>query len=65
MYGACVRKNKDGNMPHDIAKIHGHYELADMLKHFAEFVRAGKYFSLYSSIFAQVTYELRNTFIFS
>lgn len=48
MYGACVRKNKDGNLPHDIAKLHGHYELADMLKHFAEFVRAGKYFSLHS-----------------
>ncbi|XP_045214225.2 uncharacterized protein LOC123564593 isoform X2 [Mercenaria mercenaria] len=42
MYGACVRKNKDGNMPHDIARIHGHKELAEMLKHFSEFVKAEK-----------------------
>ncbi|XP_060564669.1 uncharacterized protein LOC132723885 isoform X2 [Ruditapes philippinarum] len=42
MYGACVTTNKDGHMPHDIARIHGHTELADMLKHFSEFVKAEK-----------------------
>jgi hypothetical protein len=43
MYGACVTTNKDGHMPHDIARIHGHTELADMLKHFSEFVKAGNH----------------------
>lgn len=34
--GACLQPNKDGNLPHDIARLKGHHELANMLKSFSE-----------------------------
>lgn len=34
--GACLIPNRDGNLPHDIARLKGHHELADMLKTFSE-----------------------------
>lgn len=52
MYKAFVQANKDGHLPHDLARLHGHTKLADMLLQFAESVRAnkeGKYDSGYSA----------------
>lgn len=39
MWDACVLTNRDGKMPHDIAEMKGHHDLANMLRRFTEFVK--------------------------
>ncbi|KAL4241094.1 toll-like receptor 7 signaling pathway [Mactra antiquata] len=38
MFRSCLAPNKDGHMPHDIALLHGHHDLAEHLRHFSDFV---------------------------
>ena len=42
MYNACVTKNREGNLPHDVARLAGHKDLAQALKTFSSYIAQGK-----------------------
>ena len=42
MYNACVTRNREGNLPHDVARLAGHKDLAQALKTFSSYIAQGK-----------------------